>query len=108
MRCTRGEPVCVAGTVKAVVLRPRAGVPTLEAEVYDGTGNSGNLGQVIAQPVPSHGFDDSATVTIPPLGAVWLRFEPAELTEEQAEPAQVKAGARAAAKRVTPRPAKKR
>lgn len=37
-RCTRGEPVCVAGTVKAVVLRPRAGVPTLEAEVYDGTG----------------------------------------------------------------------
>ena len=38
VRCTRGEPVCVAGTVKAVVLRPRAGVPTLEAEVYDGTG----------------------------------------------------------------------
>ncbi len=38
VRCTRGEPVCVAGTVNAVVLRPRAGVPTLEAEVYDGTG----------------------------------------------------------------------
>ncbi len=38
VRCTRGEPVCVAGTVTAVVLRPRAGVPTLEAEVYDGTG----------------------------------------------------------------------
>jgi DNA/RNA endonuclease YhcR with UshA esterase domain len=39
VRCTRGEPVCVAGTVKAVVLRPRAGVPTLEAELYDGTGS---------------------------------------------------------------------
>ena len=30
--------MCVAGTVHAVVLRPRAGVPTLEAELYDGTG----------------------------------------------------------------------
>ncbi len=39
VQCTRGEPVCVAGTVKAVVLRPRAGVPTLEAEIYDGTGS---------------------------------------------------------------------
>ena len=38
-RCTKGEPVCVAGTVKAVVLRPRAGVPTLEAELWDGTGD---------------------------------------------------------------------
>ena len=38
-RCTMGGSVCVAGTVKAVVLKPRAGVPTLEAEVYDGTGS---------------------------------------------------------------------
>jgi len=75
-----------------------------DAEVYDGTGQIGNLGQVTAHPIPAHGFDDSATVTIPPLGAVWLRFEPAELTEEQAEPAKVEAGVRAAAKRVTPRP----
>ena len=37
--CTRGEPVCVAGTLRAVTLRPRAGVPTLEAELYDGTGS---------------------------------------------------------------------
>jgi len=35
---TVGEPVCVAGTLQAVVLRPLAGVPTLEAELYDGTG----------------------------------------------------------------------
>lgn len=33
-----GEPVCVTGTLQAVVLRPLAGVPTLEAELYDGTG----------------------------------------------------------------------
>jgi hypothetical protein len=37
--CTRGEPVRVAGTLRAVTLRPRAGVPTLEAELYDGTGS---------------------------------------------------------------------
>jgi hypothetical protein len=37
--CTRGEPVCVAGTLRAVTLRPRAGTPTLEAELYDGTGS---------------------------------------------------------------------
>ena len=36
--CTIGAPVCVAGELRAVVLRPRAGVPTLEAELYDGTG----------------------------------------------------------------------
>ena len=38
-RCTRGEPVCVAGTLRAVTLRPLAGVPTLEAELYDGSGS---------------------------------------------------------------------
>jgi DNA/RNA endonuclease YhcR with UshA esterase domain len=36
--CMRGEPVCVAGTLRSVTLRPRAGAPTLEAELYDGTG----------------------------------------------------------------------
>ncbi len=36
--CSVGGPVCVAGTTRAVVLRPRAGVPTLEVELYDGTG----------------------------------------------------------------------
>ncbi len=36
--CSRGREVCVAGTLRAVVLRPLAGVPTLEAELYDGTG----------------------------------------------------------------------
>lgn len=37
-QCSVGAPVCVAGTLRAVVLRPLAGVPTLEAELYDGTG----------------------------------------------------------------------
>jgi 1,4-alpha-glucan branching enzyme len=47
-----------------------------DSEIYDGTGEFGNLGQVIATEVPSHGFDYSATVVVPPLGAVWLRFDP--------------------------------
>jgi hypothetical protein len=38
VQCCKGEPVCVAGTLRSVTLRPRAGVPTLEAELYDGTG----------------------------------------------------------------------
>lgn len=36
--CSVGLPVCVAGSLRTVVLRPVAGVPTLEAELYDGTG----------------------------------------------------------------------
>ncbi len=36
--CSRGEPVCVAGALRSVTLRPRAGAPTLEAELDDGTG----------------------------------------------------------------------
>lgn len=38
VECTLGHPVCVAGTVRSVTLRPRGGVPTLEAEMYDGSG----------------------------------------------------------------------
>lgn len=36
--CQIGTPVTVAGKVQQVVQRPRAGVPTLEAEVHDGSG----------------------------------------------------------------------
>jgi hypothetical protein len=39
VECSVGAPVCVAGQLRAVVLRPRAGVPSLEAELYDGTGS---------------------------------------------------------------------
>jgi 1,4-alpha-glucan branching enzyme len=73
-----------------------------DAEVYDGTGLIGNLGQVVAHPVPSHGYVASASVTIPPLGAVWLRLEP-ELDEEQPiEPERATRAVRAAAKMASP------
>ncbi|MCW2811589.1 MAG: glgB [Friedmanniella sp.] len=71
-----------------------------DAEIYDGSGTFGNLGQVTATSVPSNGFEASGSVTIPPLGAVWLRFETVA-TDEQAEPAQVEAGTRAAARQVS-------
>lgn len=32
------EPVHLRGTLRTVTLRPRGGVPALEAELYDGTG----------------------------------------------------------------------
>jgi hypothetical protein len=36
--CTDRVPVTVLGTVKSLTIRPRAGVPALEAELYDGSG----------------------------------------------------------------------
>jgi len=36
--CPEGERVTVSGTLRTVTLRPRAGVPALEAELYDGSG----------------------------------------------------------------------
>jgi RecG-like helicase len=37
-RCEDRVPVTVFGTVRAITIRPRGGVPALEAELYDGTG----------------------------------------------------------------------
>ena len=34
-----GEQVTVCGTVRSLTIRPRAGVPALEAELYDGSGS---------------------------------------------------------------------
>jgi hypothetical protein len=38
-RCCDGERVSVFGVLRMVMLRPRGGVPTLEAELYDGSGS---------------------------------------------------------------------
>ena len=52
--------------------------------------------------VPSHGYGASASVTLPPLGAVWLLFEPVA-TEDTDDRESVEAGVRAAAKQASPR-----
>jgi hypothetical protein len=36
---TPRRPATVCGTLRSVTLRPRAGVPALEAELYDGSGS---------------------------------------------------------------------
>jgi hypothetical protein len=38
-RCQDREPVCVLGTLRTVTFRPRAGVPALQADLWDGTGS---------------------------------------------------------------------
>jgi 1,4-alpha-glucan branching enzyme len=45
-----------------------------DAGVYGGSG-MGNLGSVTAQPSPSHGFDASAEIVIPPLATVFFRYQ---------------------------------
>ncbi len=47
-----------------------------DAGVYNGTDNFGNLGRVVAVDRPHQGFPASATVVVPPLGAVYLRHDP--------------------------------
>ena len=37
-QCVDRSPATVYGTVRALTIRPRAGTPALEAELYDGTG----------------------------------------------------------------------
>jgi len=37
-RCGDREAVCILGTLRTVTFRPRAGVPALQAELWDGTG----------------------------------------------------------------------
>ena len=36
--CVAGDPATVAGVLRSVTLRPREGVPAVEAELFDGTG----------------------------------------------------------------------
>lgn len=45
-----------------------------DAEIYGGSGQ-GNFGGLSSVPTPSHGFSQSITLTLPPLGAVAFRAE---------------------------------
>ena len=45
-----------------------------DADTYSGSG-VGNMGQVVADATPWHGQAASAEISVPPLGALWLRFE---------------------------------
>jgi len=60
---------------------PRGGdwieVLNSDAPMYGGSGQ-GNLGSVEAAPLPLHGRRNSVTITLPPLGAVFLKSVPPE------------------------------
>ena len=45
-----------------------------DAETYAGSG-AGNYGSVATEDIASHGFAQSAAVTVPPLAAVWFKYE---------------------------------
>jgi 1,4-alpha-glucan branching enzyme len=75
------ELVCVCNFSPVARTGYRLGLPApgdyhevlnTDAEIYGGT-NTGNMGTVEAEPVPWHGLDYSCLLTLPPLGAVWLR-----------------------------------
>jgi len=38
VECRDRDAVCILGTLRTVTFRPRAGVPALQAELWDGTG----------------------------------------------------------------------
>ncbi|HUF53372.1 MAG TPA: 1,4-alpha-glucan branching protein GlgB [Dehalococcoidia bacterium] len=80
-----GTPIIVACNFTPVPrFNYRVGVPlkgtwreilNSDAEVYGGSGQ-GNMGAVESKPVPMHGRSHSLNLTLPPLGAVFLRHEP--------------------------------
>jgi 1,4-alpha-glucan branching enzyme len=43
-----------------------------DSELYGGS-NVGNLGGVHSEPIPANGFDQSVLLTVPPLGALYLK-----------------------------------
>jgi 1,4-alpha-glucan branching enzyme len=45
-----------------------------DAQIYGG-GGQGNLGALETVPLPAHGHFQSLTLTLPPLGALFLRPE---------------------------------
>ncbi|HUP42781.1 MAG TPA: alpha amylase C-terminal domain-containing protein, partial [Thermoanaerobaculia bacterium] len=82
----KGEPAadliaCVFNFTPVVHTNYRLGVPrggrwqellNTDAPIYWGSGQ-GNLGGVEAAPVPTHGRSHSLTLTLPPLGAIFLK-----------------------------------
>jgi 1,4-alpha-glucan branching enzyme len=68
---------------------PRGGhwaeVLNSDATIYGGSGQ-GNMGGVDSVPIPMHGRRWSATITIPPLGAVFLMSKAEEEEAEDVDP----------------------
>jgi len=82
LRKSDSTPVLVACNFTPVPRRDyRIGVPcggawrellNSDAQLYGGSG-VGNFGGANAEPVPCDGFSHSISVTLPPLGAIFLK-----------------------------------
>jgi 1,4-alpha-glucan branching enzyme len=79
----RGVIACLANFSANPHLNYRIGLPqagrwreilNTDAIVYGGSG-VGNLGGIEAEPEPWHGLPASASITVPPLGVLWLTPE---------------------------------
>jgi 1,4-alpha-glucan branching enzyme len=81
-----GHPgaACMANLSPVVRYDFRVGLPSAgswdevintDSRHYGGSGQ-GNLGTVTTEPIPWHAWDQSATVTLPPLGVLWLAPRP--------------------------------
>ncbi len=80
-----GRPIAVVCNLTPVPrLQYRVGLPFVgrwrevintDAAIYGGSG-MGNFGAVQAEAAPSHGFPASATLTLPPLAAIFLHYIP--------------------------------
>ena len=46
-----------------------------DSTVYDGSGSVGNMGAVVATADPMNGYPASASIQVPPLGAVFFRYD---------------------------------
>jgi 1,4-alpha-glucan branching enzyme len=81
----REKPLIIAANFTPVAhYGYRIGVPgpgryveilNTDALLYGGS-NVGNLGGVVSQRLPEHGYQDSIALTLPPLAVVYLRAEP--------------------------------
>jgi 1,4-alpha-glucan branching enzyme len=56
-----------------------------DATEYGGSGQ-GNLGRVVAEPLPCMGQPYSLDLTLPPLGVLYLQLDPADLPSESKRP----------------------
>ncbi len=75
--------VCIANFSAVPHVNYRVGLPfpgrwreviNTDAPIYGGSG-VGNMGAIEAVPEPWHGKPASATLTLPPLGVLWLAPE---------------------------------
>ncbi len=77
LRGRRDRQLLSAGARDYRLGLPMAGTWTeilnTDAEAYGGSG-AGNLGPVVAEGDGAHGLPSAATIVVPPLAVVWLRW----------------------------------